>query len=181
MFCLSKFSSSLSTHHAKNFGTADDENLANHHPDLDFPTWSNYHYQNHKTPCLSYTVLNNQCHHTFQMLLCCDQGHALVQLVEALCCKLEGRRYDSQWCHWTFLLTYSGHTVALRQTQPLTEMSTRNIAWGVKVVSAQGWQPYHLHVLNVMKYGSLNLLEPSRHVQGLFYLFYLLLCCHLNR
>ena len=32
---------------------------------------------------------------------------------------------------------------------------------GVKVAGAWGWQPHHLHVLNVMKSGSLNLLEPS--------------------
>jgi len=31
--------------------------------------------------------------------------------------------------------------MALRLTQPRTEMST----WGVKVASAYGWQPYHLH------------------------------------
>jgi len=32
---------------------------------------------------------------------------------------------------------------------------------GLKVAGAWGWQPHHLHVLNVMKSGSLNLLEPS--------------------
>jgi hypothetical protein len=36
--------------------------------------------------------------------------------------------------------------VALGSTQPLTEMSTENISWGVKVAGAYGWQPYHLHV-----------------------------------
>ena len=41
----------------------------------------------------------------------------------------------------------SGRTMALGLTQPLTEMSTRGISWGVKAVGAQGWQPYHLHVL----------------------------------
>jgi hypothetical protein len=34
-------------------------------------------------------------------------------------------------------------------TQPLTEMSTRNISWGVKVAGALGWQPYNLHVPTV--------------------------------
>ena len=29
-------------------------------------------------------------------------------------------------------------------TQPLTEMSTRNISWGVEASDAEGWQPYHL-------------------------------------
>jgi len=32
---------------------------------------------------------------------------------------------------------------------------------GVKAASARGWQPHHINVPNVMKSGSLNLLEPS--------------------
>ena len=36
---------------------------------------------------------------------------------------------------------------------------------GVKAAGAYGWQPYHLHVPIVLKYGSLNLLEPSGSVQ----------------
>jgi hypothetical protein len=32
-------------------------------------------------------------------------GHAVAQLVEALCYKPEGRGLDSQWCHWNFSLT----------------------------------------------------------------------------
>jgi len=55
----------------------------------------------------------------------------------------------------------SGRTMALGSTQLLTEMSTRNISWGVKVASAYGWQPYHLHAPIVMKSGSLNHLELS--------------------
>jgi len=39
--------------------------------------------------------------------------------------------------------------MALRSTQPLTEMSDRNISWGVKVAVALGWQPYRLHVPTV--------------------------------
>jgi hypothetical protein len=38
--------------------------------------------------------------------------------------------------------------------------------WGVKAAGAYGWQPYHLHVLIVLKSGSLNLLEPSGPVQA---------------
>jgi hypothetical protein len=56
--------------------------------------------------------------------------------------------------------------MALGLTQPLTEMSTRNISWGVKVVGAYGWQPYHLHVPIVLKYGSHNFLEPKGPVQA---------------
>ena len=54
-------------------------------------------------------------------------GTAVAQLVEALRYKSEGRGFDSRWCH-----NPSGRTVALGSTQPLTEMSTGNISWGVK-------------------------------------------------
>jgi len=40
-------------------------------------------------------------------------------------------------------------------------MSSRYISWGVKAAGAYGWQPYHLHVPIVLKYESLDLLEPS--------------------
>ena len=60
----------------------------------------------------------------------------------------------------------SGRTMSLGSTQPLTEMSTRNISWGIKAAGVWGWKPYHLHVLNVLKSGSLKLLEPSRPVQA---------------
>jgi hypothetical protein len=60
----------------------------------------------------------------------------------------------------------SGRTVALWSTQPLTEISTRNISWWVKAAGAYGWQPYHLHVPTVLKSGSVNLLEPSGPVQA---------------
>jgi hypothetical protein len=33
--------------------------------------------------------------------------HAVAQLVEALRHKLEGRGFDSRWCHWNFSLTQS--------------------------------------------------------------------------
>jgi hypothetical protein len=50
--------------------------------------------------------------------------------------------------HW---LNPSDHIMALELTQPLTEISTRDIYSGVKVSSAYGWQPYHL-VLIVEKF-----------------------------
>jgi hypothetical protein len=34
-----------------------------------------------------------------------QKGHAVLQLVEALRGKSEGRGFDSRWCHWNFLLT----------------------------------------------------------------------------
>ena len=54
-------------------------------------------------------------------------GHAVAQLVEAQSYKSEGHVFDSRWWHWR---NPSGHTMALGSTQPLTEMSTRNIFWG---------------------------------------------------
>ena len=54
----------------------------------------------------------------------------------------------------------------LGSTQPLTDMSTSNNFWGVKVAGAYGWQPYHLPVPIVLKYGSLSFLEPSGSVQA---------------
>ena len=63
-------------------------------------------------------------------------------------------------------LSPSGHTMALGLTQPLKEMGTRNISWGVKAASSQGSQPYHLHVPTVLKSGSLNLPESSAPVQA---------------
>ena len=56
--------------------------------------------------------------------------------------------------------------MALRSTQPLTEIGTRNIFWGVKAAGAYGSQPYHLHVSIVLKSGSLNFLEASGPVQA---------------
>jgi hypothetical protein len=63
------------------------------------------------------------------------------QLVEALRYKPEGCGFDSWWFHWNFSLNTSGHTVSLGLTQPLTDMSTRNISWGLKVAIVQSWQP----------------------------------------
>jgi len=62
-------------------------------------------------------------------------------------------------------------------TQPLTEMSTRNISLGVKATGVYSWQPYHLHVPVVWKPGSLTLLEPSGPLQAcvglaLFYIWW---------
>jgi hypothetical protein len=55
----------------------------------------------------------------------------LVQLVEALHYKPEGHRIFHQH-------SPSGRTMALGLTQPLTEMSTRDISWGVKAAGAKG-------------------------------------------
>ena len=47
--------------------------------------------------------------------------------------------------------------MTLGLTQPLTEMSARNIFWGVKAAGAYGRQPYYLHVPNVLTSARLNL------------------------
>jgi hypothetical protein len=72
-------------------------------------------------------------------------GPAVAQLVEALRYKPAGRGFDGVYgfFHWHNPV---GRTMALGSTQPLTEMSTRNIFWGVKAAGAYGWQPDHLHV-----------------------------------
>jgi hypothetical protein len=55
-------------------------------------------------------------------------GHAVAYLVEALCYKLEGRRFESRM-RWIFfsLPNPSSRTLTLGLTQPLTEVSTRNL------------------------------------------------------
>jgi len=52
----------------------------------------------------------------------------------------------------------------MRLTQPVTEMSTRNISWWVKAIGTLGWQPYHLLVPIVGKSGALTSWNP----QGLY-------------
>jgi hypothetical protein len=44
----------------------------------------------------------------------------------------------SRFFHWHNTV---GRTMALGSTQPLTEISTRNISWGVKAAGAYGLQP----------------------------------------
>jgi hypothetical protein len=63
-----------------------------------------------------FTTINSFCSAT----LAC-WGHVVVQLVEAPGWKPEVRGFDS------------GRTMALVSTEPLTEGSTRNISWGLKV------------------------------------------------
>ena len=78
-----------------------------------------------------------------------------------------GRGFDSRWCQWNFFFLHNpcGRTMALRLTQPLTEMSIRNISWG-KGGRCVDLTTYHLHVPLVLKCGNLNLLEPSEPVQA---------------
>jgi len=59
-------------------------------------------------------------------------GYAVAQLFEALRYKSEGREFDSRWCHWH---NPSNCTMAPGLTQPLTEINTRNISWGVCILN----------------------------------------------
>jgi hypothetical protein len=56
--------------------------------------------------------------------------------------------------------------MALGSTQPLTEMSTRNICLGGKVSRCIGLTTYRLQVPIVWKSGSFNLLEPCGPVEA---------------
>jgi len=56
-----------------------------------------------------------------------NRGSTVVKL---LCYKSEGGWFDSRWCH------PSDRTMALGSTQPLREMSTRSISWGVNAGGA---------------------------------------------
>ena len=62
----------------------------------------------------------------------------MAQSVDALRYKWEGRGFDYRWCHLIFFLLHnpSGRTMTLGSTQPLTEMSTGNVFWGVKAAGA---------------------------------------------
>jgi hypothetical protein len=64
--------------------------------------------------------------------------------------------------------------MVLGSTQPLTEMSTGGISWGVKAAGAKGWQPYRIYEMIAMKSGKLQLLEPSGSVHfcnGIAYIY----------
>ena len=61
----------------------------------------------------------------------------VAQLVEALHLKLQGHGFVPDGGIGTFhSLNPSGRTIALGSTQPLTEMSTRDISWWVKAAGA---------------------------------------------
>jgi hypothetical protein len=65
-------------------------------------------------------------------------GYAMAQLVKALRYKLEDLGvFDSCWCHWVFSLEYSFRPHSgLGSTQPVTEISTRNISCAVEAAGA---------------------------------------------
>jgi hypothetical protein len=92
----------------------------------------------------------------------------------------EGRGFDSRWCHWNFLLSYSSQP----HCDPAVDSaSNRNEMFsGGKGGRCVALKPYHLHVPFVLKSGSLNLLETSGRVQACngidlpFFLPYKIVC-----
>ena len=83
-------------------------------------------------------------------------------VVKALRYQSHGPGIDSRCCHWSFqwhisFWPYYGPGV---DSAP-SENEYHEHFLGVKAAGAWGWQPHHLHMPNVMKSGSLKLLEPS--------------------
>jgi len=102
-----------------------------------------------------------------------NRGHAVAQLVEALHYKLEGHRFESQWCHWNFSLTWS---FRLYYGPGVDSDSNRNeyqeYFLGVKAAGAQDWH-YHFNMLS-RNLGASNSWNPqglSRPVMGLIHLY----------
>jgi len=64
--------------------------------------------------------------------------YAVARLVDAQRYKPEGHGFSSQWGHWRFFsdLILPAALCPLGSTQPSTEMSTRDIFWGVKAAGA---------------------------------------------
>jgi hypothetical protein len=122
-----------------------------------------------------YAASCGNCLPTFRDNVSVLPSRAVAQLVEALRYKPEGHGFESRWCHWNFHWhNPSGRTMALGSTQPLTEMCTRNLSWGVKAAGAYGWQPatYMCRVSwNLGASTSWNPKGLSRPVMGMLYLY----------
>jgi hypothetical protein len=58
---------------------------------------------------------------TVTQLVLFVMGHAVAQLIEALRFKLKRHGFGSRWCHYS-------RNMFLGSTQPVTEMSNRNIS-----------------------------------------------------
>jgi hypothetical protein len=82
------------------------------------------------TVCPATAILTRTCFYTFDNNLNSGLlGFLYFVYSEAPCYKSEGSGFDSGWGHWIFFgwPNPSSHTIAQGSTQPLTEMSTRNL------------------------------------------------------
>jgi hypothetical protein len=61
-------------------------------------TW--FLFSCHESLFYNYCLFSN-----YNLFYNCNLFCAVAQLVEVLRYKLEGRGFDSWWCHWNFLLT----------------------------------------------------------------------------
>ena len=93
--------------------------------------------------------------------------HAVAQVNEALCYKPESCGFDSRWYHWNF---FSIDIILPHYGAGVNSTSNRNeyqeYFLGGKGGRCVQLTTLPLHVPNVMKSGSLNLLEPSGPVQA---------------
>jgi hypothetical protein len=61
-------------------------------------------------------------------------GYMVAHLVEAMSYKPKGHGFNSQWSQQDFsLLKPSSRIMVLGSTQPLIEISTKDISWGLKM------------------------------------------------
>jgi hypothetical protein len=88
---------------------------------------------------------------------------SVVQLVQALRYKPEGRGFDSRLSFEFFVNIILPAALWPWGWISLWQKWVAGIFPGWQ--RRPGWQPYHLHVRNFLKSGSLNLLEPSGFVQ----------------
>jgi hypothetical protein len=89
----------------------------------------------------------------------------MAQLVEALRYNPEGRGFDSPWCYWNFSLTFFRPHDGSGVDSASNRNEYQEYFLVLKRAGALGWQPYRRLVQNVLKSGSLNLLETSGAVQ----------------
>ena len=106
---------------------------------------------------------------------CFMWAHAAAKLTEALRYKPKSRGFDSRWCHWNFSLTHSFRP----HYGPRVDSSSKRKDYQEYLLGVKAAGPYHVHAPNVLRSGSLNLLEPSGPVQAcngiaLLYMFWVL-------
>ena len=83
-------------------------------------------------------------------------------VVKALRYLSDGPVIDSRWCHWIFQrhISFRPYHSTGVDSAP-SENEYQELSWEQTRLVREADKPHHLHVPNVMKSGSLNLLEPS--------------------